>query len=476
MAVDAPERSTELPGPGGQDWFPDEAEFDRLLNRRTRKAQMSQLAFLSALVVAVLALATLLYTIINDAFGLVAIVNENNPEEVVAEAGYDPATVDLEDLTRDQLVTLLEGAVSRNVGRRLEREQRFYDDRYVFEDPAVYEELCASDDPVDGCGLGARDKANVFALVQERVVVPDVIAAEELVPSLLAPDAFEEDVLQAFVDSPERFPDYTADQVRFEWRSWVSTAFLRTPASATPEVAGIRTAALGTLWIAVITILFAVPVGVGAAVYLVEFAKPSRFNDFIQTNINNLAGVPSVIYGMLGLAVLVRTFEPVTSGDVFTSGPPPSENGRTVLAAGITLGLLVLPIIIISAQEALKAVPNSLRQAGMGLGATKWQTVRSQVLPVALPGILTGVILSVARAIGETAPLIVVGAASFITADPSGPFSKYTAMPIQIFQWTSLPQAEWRHLAAAAIIVLLVILLVLNATAVILRNRYSRRV
>lgn len=474
MAVDAPERSTELPGPGTQDWFPADREFDRLLQRRTRKAQASQLAFLSALIIAVLALATLLYSIINDAFGLVAIVNENNPEDVVAEAGYDPATVNLEDLTKDQLVTLLEGAVSTNVGRRLEREQRFYDDRYVFEDQAVYEELCASD-PVEGCSRGARSKADVFDLVLERVVVPDVIAAEELVPSILAPGAFEEEIVQAFVDSPERFPDYTADQVRFEWRSWVSTAFIRSSASATPEVAGIRTAALGTLWIAAITILFAVPVGVGAAIYLVEFAKPSRFNDFIQTNINNLAGVPSIIYGMLGLAVLVRTFEPVTSGDVFTSGNPPSENGRTVLSAGITLGLLVLPIIIISAQEALKAVPNSLRQAGMGLGATKWQTVRSQVLPVALPGILTGVILSVARAIGETAPLIVVGAASFITADPTGPFSKYTAMPIQIFQWTSLPQAEWRHLAAAAIIVLLVILLVLNATAVILRNRYSTR-
>ena len=365
-ALQAPERSTDLPGPGNQDWFPTDADYDRLLQRRTRKAQASQMAFLSALIVAVLALATLLYSIINDAFGLVAIVNENNPEDVVAEAGYDPATVDLEDLSKDQLVTLLEDVLSRNVGRRLEREQRFYEDRYIFEDQAVYEELCASAEPVDGCGREARDKASVFGLVQERVVVPDVIAAEELVPSILRPAAFEEEILRAFVDSPERFGDYRADQVRFEWRSWVSTAFLRSSASATPELAGIRTAALGTLWIAAITILFAVPVGVGAAVYLVEFAKPTRFNEFIQTNINNLAGVPSIIYGMLGLAVLVRALEPVTSGEVFTSGDPPSENGRTVLAAGITLGLLVLPIVIISAQEALKGGAQLTSTGGHG--------------------------------------------------------------------------------------------------------------
>jgi phosphate transport system permease protein len=152
------------------------------------------------------------------------------------------------------------------------------------------------------------------------------------------------------------------------------------------------------------------------------------------------------------------------------------QNGRSILSAGLTLGLLTLPVVIIASQEALKAVPDSLRQAGLSLGATKWQTVRSQVLPVAMPGILTGTILAVARAIGETAPLILVGAASFITSDPSGPFSSFTALPIQIFQWTSFPQEEFRNIAAAASIALLVLLLTLNAVAVILRNRYSRRV
>jgi phosphate transport system permease protein len=178
---------------------------------------------------------------------------------------------------------------------------------------------------------------------------------------------------------------------------------------------------------------------------------------------------------MLGLVIFVRVLEPFTSGAMFTTGVPPSDNGRTVVAAGLTLGLLTLPVVIISAQEALKSVPDSLRHAGLALGATRWQTVRSQIIPVALPGILTGTILAVARAVGETAPLILVGAASFITTDPSGPFSKFTALPIQIFQWTSYPQQEFHNLAAAASIALLLLLLTLNAVAVILRNRYSRR-
>jgi phosphate transport system permease protein len=165
---------------------------------------------------------------------------------------------------------------------------------------------------------------------------------------------------------------------------------------------------------------------------------------------------------MLGLAVFVRVLEPLTQG-------------RTVLSAGLTLGLLTLPVVIISSQEAIRAVPNSLRQGGMALGATRWQTVRSHVLPVAIPGILTGTILAIARAIGETAPLILVGAAGFITVDPTGPFSQFTALPIQIFQWASFPQFEWQNIAAAASLALLILLLLLNAVAVILRNRYSRR-
>jgi phosphate transport system permease protein len=232
---------------------------------------------------------------------------------------------------------------------------------------------------------------------------------------------------------------------------------------------------LGSLWIVAITLVFSFPVGVGSAVYLEEYASDNRMNRLIQTNINNLAGVPSIIYGMLGLAIFVRALEGFSSGAWFGVGEATTANGRTIVAAGLTLGLLILPIIIINAQEAIRAVPRSLRQAGLALGATKWQTTRAHVLPNALPGILTGTILAVARALGETAPLVVVGASTFITTDPSGPFSKFTALPIQIFQWTSRPQDEFRNIAAAAILVLLVMLLTLNATAVILRNRYARR-
>jgi phosphate transport system permease protein len=168
--------------------------------------------------------------------------------------------------------------------------------------------------------------------------------------------------------------------------------------------------------------------------------------------------------------------EPLTSGVIFgTVEDPTTANGRTILSAGLTLGLLILPLIIINAQEAIRAVPNSLRQAGMGLGATKWQTTWHHVLPSAISGILTGTILAISRAIGETAPLVVIGASTFIQFDPDGPFSKFTTLPIQIFQWTSRPQDEFRNIAAAAILVLLALLLTLNATAVLLRNRYARR-
>jgi phosphate transport system permease protein len=467
MTVEAPPREpAEL--------FPDGEGYERLLRGRSRKAAFFKLACLLSLTLAVIALATLLYTIINDSFGLVAIVNESDPDELVASLGHVPAQTSLDDLTHDELVGLLESSVSSGVGRRLERDQRFYADKLVFESEATWAEICASAEPPTGCTMASRDQANVLQLVYERVVVPDVIASNPLVPSLLNPAGFQQEVAEDFAAG--RFPEYTQDQTSIEWRAWFNPTFLRSPASANPETAGIRTAILGSLWLVVITVAFALPVGVGAAIYLVEYAKPSRINEIIQTNINNLAGVPSIVYGMLGLAVFVRALEPLTSGDIFTSGAAPADNGRTIIAAGLTLGILTLPVVIISAQEALKAVPDSLRQAGLALGATRWQTVRSQILPVAVPGILTGAILAVARAIGETAPLILVGAAGFITADPTGPFSKFTALPIQIFQWTSLPQEEFRNLAAAASIALLILLLTLNAVAVILRNRLSRRV
>lgn len=231
--------------------------------------------------------------------------------------------------------------------------------------------------------------------------------------------------------------------------------------SSLPASAGLRSAIIGTLWIIGFVILFIVPLGVGAAVYLEEYAnKESRVMRLVEVNVQNLAAVPSIIYGLLGLAFIAR--------GVF-------DLGFVVLAASMTLALLVLPIVILAAREAIRSVPPSIREGSLALGATRWQTTRRQVLPAAIPGIATGVILAVSRAIGETAPLIPLGAATFVTADPSGPFSSFTAVPLQIFNWVKQPQDEFRTLAAAGIVVMLVLLLLLNSFAIWLRNRYEQR-
>lgn len=240
--------------------------------------------------------------------------------------------------------------------------------------------------------------------------------------------------------------------------SWLSWGLIENPPSRRPERAGLNPALFGTIWIIGLTALVAFPVGVATAIYLEEYAGHSRLTRILQVNIANLAGVPSVVYGLLGLGVFVEFM----------------NMGRVVLAGALTMALLSLPVIIIASQETIRAVPSSLREAAYGLGATRWQVARHHVLPAALPGILTGTILSISRAAGETAPLLVVGAAGFLLKRPEGLFSSYTALPIQVYQWTSRPQAEFRELAAAAIIVLLVVLLVMNATAIIIRQRASR--
>jgi len=240
---------------------------------------------------------------------------------------------------------------------------------------------------------------------------------------------------------------------------WLSWDFLTRYPSRIPARAGIRSAILGSLWMMGLTAGISFPLGVGAAIYLEEYAPRTWVTRILQTNIANLAGVPSIVYGILGLAIFVRFF----------------ALGRSVLAGAATLALLILPVVIIASQEALKAVPNSLREASYGVGATKWQTIRHQVLPVALPGILTGTILSLSRAIGETAPLIMIGALTFIAFSPTSPLDPFTVLPIQIFNWTAKPQAEFHDLAAGAIIVLLVVLLLMNAAAILLRNKYQKR-
>lgn len=240
---------------------------------------------------------------------------------------------------------------------------------------------------------------------------------------------------------------------------WLSWDFLTSFPSRFPERAGIRSALFGSIWLILLTAAFAVPIGVGAAIYLEEYAPKNRLTKIIEINISNLAGVPSIVYGILGLTLFVRTL----------------LLGRSLLAGALTMALLILPIIIISSQEALRAVPKSIREASYALGATRWQTIRHQVLPAARPWILTGNILALSRALGETAPLIMVGALSFVAFVPRTPLDPFTALPIQIFSWVGRPQEEFASLAAAGIIVLMAFLLTMNATAIILRNRYQRR-
>jgi phosphate transport system permease protein len=248
-------------------------------------------------------------------------------------------------------------------------------------------------------------------------------------------------------------------QILVQGGSWLSIDFFFNFASRIPENAGIKAAFVGTLWLMLITAPLTFIIGVATAIYLEEYANNTWFSRMIQTNISNLAGVPSIVYGLLGLTVFVRLL----------------GLERSLLSGALTMTLLVLPIIIVSSQEAIKTVPGSLRNASFALGANRWQTIVKVVLPSAIPGILTGSILSLSRAIGETAPLIVIGAVSYIAFLPSSPFDTFTAMPIQIYNWASQPQAAFTNVAAAGIIVLLVMLLSMNAFAIYLRNKYQRK-
>ena len=241
---------------------------------------------------------------------------------------------------------------------------------------------------------------------------------------------------------------------------WLSWGLLTNYPSRFPEQAGILPALAGSVWLIGMTAIFSVPIGVGAAVYLEEYATASRWRSLVQLNIANLAGVPSIVYGILGLGLFVRAL----------------ALEESLLAGALTLTLVVLPIVILAAQESLRAIPNSIRHASYALGATRWQTVRYQVLPAALPGILTGVILAISRALGEAAPIVVVGAAIFMNFVPTTPTDEYSALPMQIFYWAGHANRQFHDVAAAAIIVLLTVLILMNATAVYLRYRYGRRI
>ena len=439
-------------------------------------------------------------------------------------------------------------------------------------DSAIAGELLKSVSREQQAALLARyaDSETLRNLVLEEVVEQKVIASFTLSEAI-----FNFDAIKAEIEGPileqykraQRLDEAKISVIRFH--SWLDGEFLARPMSSTPALAGVRTALIGSIGLMAVVVMVALPIGVGAAIYLEEYARHGFVNRLIETNVRNLAGVPSIIYGMLGLAIFVRALAPITSGmifhynfdapsaatvieriapifndeisydggaiasdnaeidalalervvDTFLYFGTPSltmpgnssviemakaladaldgaaisgeafdqlmaslarinsfaPNGRTLVSAGLTLVLLILPIIIINAQEAIRAVPDAIREASYGLGATRWQTIWRSVLPAALPGIMTGTILSVSRAVGETAPLIVVGASTFLVTDPTSPFSQFTALPIQIYQWTARPQGQFADIAAAAIIVLLTLMLTLNAAAIFLRNRYSIR-
>ncbi|WP_062198623.1 phosphate ABC transporter permease PstA [Massilibacterium senegalense] len=240
---------------------------------------------------------------------------------------------------------------------------------------------------------------------------------------------------------------------------YINLEFFQNFASRRPEASGIKAALVGSLWLIAIVAPVSFILGVGCAIYLEEYAPKNKLTRFIQLNIANLAGVPSIVFGLLGLTVFVRTL----------------GFGRSILAGGLTMSLLILPIIVVAAQEAIRAVPKELKEASFGMGATKWQTIRKIIFPAALPGILTGTILALSRAIGETAPLIVIGAFSFVAFLPENLLSGFTVLPIQIYNWTSRPQEEFQSVAAAGIIVLLGILIIMNSIAVFIRNKFQKR-
>lgn len=404
-------------------------EFSDNVKKRHRSGRFWRGLLQFSTVVGIIALVTLLLNIINQTAGYVHYEAKVDPDTLMIDG------VPLEEQTKEQLLSVLQTSLSEGAYNKIDREKPFDE----------------------------RSRKEIYDLVIERIVKFEVEETWLLWESL--------------TNSAEIKASVPVEQTGTELRfvAWANWDFLRRQQSSNPVIAGVRTAVLGSLWTIGITILVAFPLGVMAAIYLEEYAANNWINRVIQTNINNLAGVPSIIYGILGLAIFVRVLEPFTSGTLFGVSDPTTANGRTVMSAGLTLALLVLPLIIINSQEAIRAVPNSLRNASYGVGATKWQTVWSHVLPNAIPGILTGTILAISRAIGETAPLVVIGASTVIFFDPENVFSKFTTLPIQIYQWTSRPQEEFRFLAAAAIIVLLALLLTLNATAILLRNRFSRR-
>jgi phosphate transport system permease protein len=405
--------------------LPEGEDLKRNIARRRTRGTILRYTLFSSLTIAIVALMLLLANVADETFGTIAVRSSVDPKSLSDRP--------LEELSKEELIPILQQRLPGPVRRREERAKPFAE----------------------------RSQAELLELLQADVLKQEVVASWTLRESLFNRAAIAAEVA-------EKYPN-----AQLQWNSWVNWNFLSSTMSTNPALAGVRTALLGSLFMILLTMLIAVPIGVGAAIYLEEYATDTPINRLIQTNISNLAGVPSIIYGMLGLAIFVRALDRYTSGAAFGIT---GNNGRTILSAALTMALLILPLLIIASQEAIRAVPRSIRLASYGLGATKWQTIWHHVLPSAFPGILTGIILAMSRAIGETAPLIVVGASTYIVTDPNGPFSNFTTLPIQIYNWTQQPQAQFKDIAAAAIVVLLVLLLSLNSIAILLRNHYGKRI
>ncbi|MCS7054785.1 MAG: phosphate ABC transporter permease PstA [Thermoflexales bacterium] len=458
---------------------------DPSVRRRQRAALAGQTSLFISLIIALMALVVLLLDVVNKVGGMVVYGFKIDPLTVV------PA-VPLEELSQEELLQIAKDNIPaerlddipNDYGMTL--EEMTFDDLIgvIYNEVPNVETLTARpletlanqelievlDNNITDSRFNqlneekpfeSRSREELIELIESEVLLESVVKAWPLFPSLFNRSAIEEEI-QA---------KYPGAEYEFHW--WLTPQFIISDLTTRPETTGIRTAIIGSVLVIFFTILIAVPIGVAAGIYLEEFATRSRINSIIQTNIYNLAGVPSIIYGMLGVAIFVRALSDFTSGRAF-GVPDPPPNGRTVISAAMTMALLILPLIIINTQEAIRAVPQSLRDGSLALGATKWQTVWHHVLPVAIPSILTGVILGISRAIGETAPLIVVGAAAFITTDPSGLFSSFTVLPMQIYSWAILPTDTFRNISAAAIVVLLVIVLLFNLTAIIMRNRLRK--
>ena len=587
-------------------FMPGEQAFFQRLAARQRRGRLGKLFNYFSVAVAALALVALFFNVANQAFGTIGIVNTIEPETLTDGPPLDALSNDelaaiLAQQVKGRLRVLIRNTISQVPVQDFTSASvaAIVGDAGV--DQAIAGELLKNISPGQQADLLAQyaDHGTLLNLVLEEVVEQQVIASFPLIDAI-----FNFDAVKAQIEGPiledyqrrQRQDQATVEVIR--WHSWLQGKFLSTPMSSTPALAGVRTALIGSIGLMIVVVAVALPIGVGAAIYLEEYAHHGFINRLIETNVRNLAGVPSIIYGMLGLAIFVRALAPFTSGMIFHYnfdaptvdtvieriapafdgaisyqdglihsdsalvdvatverivatflfyGSPSltmhgnsdlqeltdslaealdiavytaparadeqydielrgayfrfdvaadaaisaetfdelmaslarinsfAPNGRTLISAGLTLVLLILPIIIINAQEAIRAVPYTIREASYGLGATRWQTIWRQVLPAALPGIMTGTILSVSRAVGETAPLIVVGAATFLVTDPTSPFAQFTALPIQIYQWTARPQGQFADIAAAAIIVLLTLMLSLNAAAIILRNRYSIR-